>query len=836
MTTPTRERRTQRLIGRVACVAAALSAGVGAGDVGAGPGAAVRQADGGDDGAEVFDPDILPVGDVNGIRASISGDGRFVVFEGAPAGADGADADGETVAGADQGAPSAGRQTTIYLTDRAEATTIELTPVPADLRPGDSVRPVISGDGCSVAIVTQMALDVFRDDDTGERWDVYRSTTPHCDGSPGDWELISTRLDSGLARDDVAVASPTLSRSGTLIAYTHPADHLAGADGITTISLVDVTSPIDDVGRSRIVAGSPADAPSDTYVHTGLDQPALSGDGRFLAYRSDATSSEAVPGWAPGTTDGGPAIAQVHVWEIDQLDPFVAVSLLSVAPDGSPSATGAGEPDLSRDGTVVAFTSSSPLVEGARFPVCATSCPTQVYVVDRDGGDDGELDAPGTVSVELVSRENGSDPAIAGLAASRAPSVSGDGQLVAFTTTAPNLQLIEVPGVGRGPDGDLLLAELRLGRLRRLSDDAYGVIPTQGVHARPDLDDSGRTVVFDTAAGADLLFGGALPGRQVVARTSDPLLSLADADLGTTLVGVEGDEWYVAVVNDGPSSFRPSAVTMSNSRFSIDEEKSSCLISSAIAAGGSCTVAVSFTPSRPGRTTGTLTVTEEGFGAVSVSSQVAGAGGEPALRINPAGADLGLVTVGEASQEFQFDLSNVGFAATEIRSYAISGEHAGDFRFTSNNCQQRPVNPQATCSIGLTFRPSDEGRRTALVEIGTGDDQYTTMVVAGDGEFAPVVEIDAVEVDAGGEFVATGARYPPNTEVVIVFGDGPGSSVSVTTDADGSFTASIPVDPNERGGERRIVVQTTSGAAATAPVEVVEDDRVPVGIPGFGLG
>jgi hypothetical protein len=369
-----------------------------------------------------------------------------------------------------------------------------------------------------------------------------------------------------------------------------------------------------------------------------------------------------------------------------------------------------------------------------------------------------------------------------------------------------------------------------------MTEAVGGILPTPGVHAHPDLSDTGRTAVFDTAAAADLLVEGALAGRQVVARSSDPLLSLPDADLGTTLVGLASDEWYVAVINDGPSSFRPTAVFVSNPRFEINAEKSTCLLASSVPAGGDCTVALTYTPSAPGPSSATLTVAEEGFGAVSVSADLRGSGGNPALRIEPAGADLGNVVVGEPSVEFQFDLSNIAFNPTEITSFEITGTHASDFEFTFNNCAFRPLNPRAACSVGITFTPSDSGRRTALVEPTTRDDQYTTVVLAGDGEYAPVVEIDTESVAAGNDFVATGSQYPPNTELTIVFGDGPNSSVTTVTDAEGNFSVSVPVDANERGGDRRIVVQSASGAAASAPVEVVEETQTYIGLPGFGLG
>ncbi len=812
-------RRTGRNKRRTLAGSSALLAGLvmstSGVDVGALPGVALAQAE----PVAAIDAHSS-VGDAAGASPSVSGDGRYVVFHGAPA------TEGDT------------RTATVYLTDRETGATTELSPVPDALRSGATMFPVIAGDGCSVVAVTEMALDVFRDDDTGARWDVYRSALPHCGGTIGNWELVSSRSGSGgLARDDVTLAEPTTSRSGTLVAYTHPADHLFDAEGITTISLVDVAVPIDDPTRSRFVAGSPADSPADTYVHSGLDQPSLSADGLSIAYRSDATSADAVPGWGAGLVDGDSATPQVFAWDIDQPDPFLAVDLISRRLDGTPS-SGAGEPDVSRKGMDVAFTSNDGLLVEAIYPDCGGGCPSQVFVADRDIDNDGQIGPDDRTVIALISARNDTAPAVAGVGPSSQPSLSSDGQLVAFVTKAANLQLIEVPALGSGDDGDLLLAEVRNGRLSRLTTANDGVLPTQGVHAHPDVSDAGRTIVFDTAAATDLIGPDAVPGRQVVARSGDPLLSLPAVDLGTTLVGLQSDEWYVAVVNDGPSSFQPTSVTISNSLFKInsDSPQNTCAVGASVPAGGSCTVAVSYTPTKPGASSATITVAEEGFGAVSVSTTLKGAGGNPALRIEPAGADLGVVTVGEPSVEFAFDLSNIAFAPAEITSFEITGAHASEFEFTSNNCAFRPLNPRASCSVGVTFTPTDAGRRTALVELSTRDGQYTTMVLGGDGEFAPVLEIASDSVDAGRDFIATGAQYPPNTEVTIVFGDGSDSSVTTTTDENGDFAVIVPVKSDERGGDRTVVVQSASGAVASAAVEVIEDEQVAVGLPGFGLG
>ena len=177
---------------------------------------------------------VAPGGQALGARASVSGDGRFVAYEAVPG------------AGDPAAATADGRSSTVYLTDRDLGSTVEVTVVPSGLRPGNSIHPVLSGDGCSIVVITELALDVFRDDDTGLRWDVYRQRLEHCGGTQGAWELVSSVGDgSALARDDVDVTDPpAVARAGNTIAYTHPATELLDGEGITTVTLVDLTKPI----------------------------------------------------------------------------------------------------------------------------------------------------------------------------------------------------------------------------------------------------------------------------------------------------------------------------------------------------------------------------------------------------------------------------------------------------------------------------------------------------------------------------------------------------------------------------------------------------------------
>ncbi len=157
------------------------------------------------------------------------------------------------------------------------------------------------------------------------------------------------------------------------------------------------------------------------------------------------------------------------------------------------------------------------------------------------------------------------------------------------------------------------------------------------------------------------------------------------------------------------------------------------------------------------------------------------------LRTNPAGADLGSVVVGQPSPELLFDVENVSLAPTGVARVEVTGAHAFDFAITSNSCARKPLNPRATCSVGVTFTPTASGRRTALVRIVTPTGQYTTMVAAGDGRYTPQFQLGDTEVRAGTEMLAGGSGFPPNTPVSILFGDGAENLVTTTTGFEGGL-------------------------------------------------
>lgn len=734
-----------------------------------------------------------------GAHPTVSDSGRWAVYEGAPP--------VDPQAALDTSTPSA-RTHTIWLRDLSDELSIdvELTPVPASVEPGDSVRPVISGDGCSVTFITEMALDLFRDDDTADRWDVYRVVLPHCGGEADDWELVSTRDADGdtSALDRVVPdARPAVSDSGTVVAFTH-----RGRRGTPlSVSVVDLTEPIGSDRRQVPVAGVPLTPPGNTFRYRGQRDPSVSDDGRFVAFTSDADAAAAVPEWSDGSTPGGLATSQVYLWDREAPDDGSTPSVTLVSHSAGVAASrGAGSPVVSGNGQFVAFVSSSPELAGeAQLPECA-DCAGQVYRFDQATG-----------QLVLVSRRNtGADePKVAADLGGFQPTITDDGSQVGFATRSNNLFPLQSPSVSDPSDGDIVVSEVDLGTVRRLSNLPDGITPAGTGSAHPHLSGTGRVIVFDSAV-ASALTGRDLPGRQVVSIRRPVQLSAPSLDVGTVMVGLPSDEWFVAVKNLGPSTFVPVATSVTEPQFTITG--GTCGLGLPVPPGDSCTVNVVLTPSAPGPVSGTIVVAEAPGGAL-ISTPVSGAGGEPSLYPEQSGLSFPATEVGEATEPSTAGVVNVGLVPTAISRIRVAGQHAADFVLQESGCRAAWLVPNGTCSVVVRFEPSDVGYRTAVVIVETTTGAYTAIVVDGSGVRTATLDVPVTKIRAGTDIPLGGRGFRPGAEVTIAWSDGRGASVSATADENGTILAVLPTSANERSGARVLVAQTDE-QMVSVPIDV----------------
>lgn len=309
-------------------------------------------------------------------RPSVSGDGRYVVFYSDST---------NLVSGDTNGLRD------IFLRDRIAGTTTRISVSSTGVQSnGDSTRPKISADG-RFAVFESDATNLVSGD-TNLLTDVFLR-----DLVGG----VTTRLSvttAGLQGDDISNRA-SISDDGRYVAFKSRATNLVVGD---TNAFEDIFVRDTVAGTTERVSFGPGGIESDE----DNDRPAISGDGRYVAFYSDATNL--VLNDTNGVRD---------VFVRDRLaGTTTRVSVSSIGQEGNALSE---DPEISSDGRYVAFPSL------ATNLVVGDSAGFDVFVHD--------LATASTVKVSVNSIGEG------GNADSERPVLSATGQFVVFRSYATNL-------------------------------------------------------------------------------------------------------------------------------------------------------------------------------------------------------------------------------------------------------------------------------------------------------------------------------------------------------------------------------------------------------------
>ena len=259
--------------------------------------------------------------------------------------------------------------------------------------------------------------------------------------------------------------APAISADGRYVAFASASTNLVTGVNGTQIYLHDR-----ELGLTTLISKDNSGTP--VFADGASSSPAISSDGQFVAFASLSTNL--------GTAGGNQQI-YIH----DRLTGANGTTSL-VSKDNVPTAGNGNSstPSISGDGRFVAFMS------------LATNLVTsvggqQIYLHDRNTGVNG--------TNSLVSHDNNGSP-VQGNGASSVPSISSNGQVVAFTSLATNL-LSPAPAVA----GQQVYSHDRsigaTGATSLVSKD-NSVTPVEGNSAsdQPSTNSDGSFVAFSSQA------------------------------------------------------------------------------------------------------------------------------------------------------------------------------------------------------------------------------------------------------------------------------------------------------------------------------------------------
>lgn len=307
---------------------------------------------------------------------------------------------------------------------------------------GNSYYPAIAADGLTIVFDSD-ATTLTPNDSNGQR-DIFLY-----ERSSGESTLLSHATD-GTPSDGFS-EFPILSGDGRMIAYHSDATTLVGNDTNTMRDIFAYERDTNTTLRLSL-AWNGAQGNGDS------ERPALSWDGGIVVFHSEA--SNLVPQDTNGATDIFLLERATHT-----------ITRISVASDGMQGDGDSILPVISRDGRYVAFASlATNLVAGDYNGL------SDIFVHDRTTGETTRI------SVASDGTEGDGD--------SRTPTMDGDGKTIAYISLATHL----VPD-DRNQAEDIFIYERETGRTTRISVASNGAEGNDR-SLKPSISADGQSVAF----------------------------------------------------------------------------------------------------------------------------------------------------------------------------------------------------------------------------------------------------------------------------------------------------------------------------------------------------
>jgi Beta-propeller repeat/Abnormal spindle-like microcephaly-assoc'd, ASPM-SPD-2-Hydin len=163
-----------------------------------------------------------------------------------------------------------------------------------------------------------------------------------------------------------------------------------------------------------------------------------------------------------------------------------------------------------------------------------------------------------------------------------------------------------------------------------------------------------------------------------------------------------------------------------------------------VAAAGSCTVSVTFTPTAPGTRTGTVQINDTAAGSPQIVT-LTGTGIGAAVGLSPSALTFSSVILGNSSTAQTVTLTNQGNASLSISNIQITGDFA-----QTNNCPAS-LAVSGNCTFNVTFTPTASGTRSGTLTVtdNAGGTPQTLALSGAGSDFSLASSPTTVSVNPG---------------------------------------------------------------------------------------
>ncbi|HLY63749.1 MAG TPA: choice-of-anchor D domain-containing protein [Terriglobia bacterium] len=259
-------------------------------------------------------------------------------------------------------------------------------------------------------------------------------------------------------------------------------------------------------------------------------------------------------------------------------------------------------------------------------------------------------------------------------------------------------------------------------------------------------------------------------------------------NFGNQLVGATSSAETVILTNNNSTALNISSIVASGD-YALTTTPTSCpYMGGSVAAAGTCTIDVTFSPTAVGTRLGTVTVTDDGSPKtqmISLSGNgVTGTGSGPSVTISPSSLSFGNRNVGTTGPPKSVTLTNSGNVALTI----FLTQTTDGFNETSGCASS--LAPQTSCTINVFFAPTVSGSYLGALTITDNAPNSPQIVVLTGTGATLAVTLSPTSLSFGNQ--AVGTTGPPQNINLTNNGNVPLIISSVSTTSNFGETNQCP--------------------------------------------